>query len=89
MSRSPDHPTSAWTARQLRNAFPNEECPAYLLHDRDGAFTGIGGGVVKLFARLSAQGRADHGREFGQKLTLRRQTPSSPRRSPIPANALA
>ena len=26
-----DHPTSAWTAQQLRNAFPHEECPAYLL----------------------------------------------------------
>jgi transposase InsO family protein len=36
-----DHPTSAWTAQQLRNAFPNEECPSYLLHDRDGAFAGI------------------------------------------------
>ncbi len=38
-----DHPTAAWTAQQLRNAFPNEECPAYLLHDRDGAFDGIAG----------------------------------------------
>ena len=38
-----DHPTSAWTARQLRNPFPNEECPAYLLHDRDGAFAGVAG----------------------------------------------
>jgi putative transposase len=36
-----DHPTAAWTAQQLRNAFPNETCPAYLLHDRDGAFAGI------------------------------------------------
>jgi putative transposase len=36
-----DHPTSAWTAQQLRNAFPSEECPAYLLHDRDGTFDGI------------------------------------------------
>jgi putative transposase len=36
-----DHPTSAWTAQQLRNAFPNEECPVDLLHDRDGAFDGI------------------------------------------------
>ena len=43
-----DHPTSAWTAQQLRNAFPNEECPAYLLHDRDGAFTGIGGTLAAM-----------------------------------------
>jgi putative transposase len=37
-----DHPTSAWTAQQLRNAFPNEEGPTSLLHDFDGAFAGIG-----------------------------------------------
>jgi putative transposase len=33
-----DHPTSAWTAQQLRNAFPHDETPSYLLHDRDAAF---------------------------------------------------
>src|SRR4029434_9020539 len=43
-----DHPTSAWTAQELRNAFPNEECPAYLLHDRDGAFTGIAGTIAAM-----------------------------------------
>jgi len=36
-----NHPTSAWTAQQFRNAFPHEERPDYLLHDRDKAFTGI------------------------------------------------
>ena len=36
-----DQPTAAWTAQQFRNAFPNEDCPSYLLHDRDSAFTGI------------------------------------------------
>jgi hypothetical protein len=30
-----DHPTAAWTAQQLRNAFPENEAPRYLLHDRD------------------------------------------------------
>jgi transposase InsO family protein len=43
-----DHPTSAWTAQQLRNAFPHEECPAYLLHDRDGAFAGIAGTLAAM-----------------------------------------
>ena len=28
-------PTAAWTAQQLRNAFPENEAPRYLLHDRD------------------------------------------------------
>ena len=32
------HPTAAWTARQLREAFPWDEAPRYLIHDRDHAF---------------------------------------------------
>ena len=36
-----EHPTAAWTAQQLRNAFPDHEAPAYLLHDRDAVFAGI------------------------------------------------
>ena len=35
------HPTAAWTAQQLRNAFPEDQAPAYLLHDRDGAFAEV------------------------------------------------
>src|SRR5207253_10113517 len=33
-----DHPTAAWTAQQLRDAFPWDEAPRYLIHDRDHAF---------------------------------------------------
>lgn len=33
-----DHPTAAWTAQQLREAFPWDEAPRYLVHDRDSAF---------------------------------------------------
>jgi transposase InsO family protein len=33
-----DHPTAAWTAQQLREAFPWNETPRYLLRDRDSAF---------------------------------------------------
>src|ERR1044072_8813107 len=32
------HPTAAWTAQKLREAFPWNEAPRYLLHDRDRAF---------------------------------------------------
>ena len=35
------HPTAAWTAQQLRNAFPDDQAPRYLLHDRDGAFAAV------------------------------------------------
>jgi hypothetical protein len=31
-------PTAAWTAQQLRDAFPWDEAPCYLVHDRDAAF---------------------------------------------------
>ena len=36
-----DHPTAAWTAQQLRNAFPEDQAPRYLLHDRDSAFAAV------------------------------------------------
>ena len=35
-----DHPTAAWTAQQLREAFPWDTAPRYLLRDRDGIFGG-------------------------------------------------
>jgi hypothetical protein len=35
------HPTTAWTAQRLREAFPDDSAPRYLLHDRDDAFAGI------------------------------------------------
>jgi putative transposase len=36
-----EHPTAAWTAQQLRNAFPENESPRYLLHDRDSVFANV------------------------------------------------
>ena len=36
-----DHPTAACTAQQLRNAFPEDQAPRHLLHDRDAAFTDV------------------------------------------------
>jgi putative transposase len=35
------HPTAAWTAQQLRNAFPENNAPRYLLHDRDSVFADV------------------------------------------------
>ena len=37
------HPTAAWTARQLREAFPYDTAPRFLHRDRDGIY----GDVVK------------------------------------------
>src|SRR5215831_68135 len=33
-----EHPTAAWTARQILEAFPDETAPAYLLRDRDAVY---------------------------------------------------
>jgi transposase InsO family protein len=46
-----EHPTSTWTAQQLRNAFPHETSPYYLLHDRDAVF----GGVAATIAAMQIQ----------------------------------
>ena len=35
------HPTAAWTAQQLREAFPEDTAPRYLVHDRDHAFAAL------------------------------------------------
>lgn len=34
------HPTAEWTRQQLREAFPWDEAPHYLIRDRDHAFAG-------------------------------------------------
>jgi len=37
-----EHPTSAWIAQQLRNAFPGDEpIPKRILRDRDGAYVTV------------------------------------------------
>jgi hypothetical protein len=33
------HPTSAWVSQQLREAFPYDTAPKYLIHDRDSIFS--------------------------------------------------
>jgi putative transposase len=35
------HPTAAWAAQQLREAFPEDAAPRYLIHDRDHAFAAL------------------------------------------------
>jgi len=33
-----EHPTEDWTAQQIREAFPWDEAPRYLIRDRDAIF---------------------------------------------------
>src|SRR5262249_25804919 len=49
-----DHPTAEWIAQQITEAFPWEEAPADLIHDRDGRY----GRAIR--RRLSAMGIRDH-----------------------------
>jgi putative transposase len=35
-----EHPTAAWTGQQLREAFPWDQAPRYIIRDRDHAFAG-------------------------------------------------
>ena len=46
------HPTAEWTAQQLREAFPFDQMPKYLLRDRDGIF---GAGFTKQVEDLSIE----------------------------------
>ena len=43
-----DRPTATWTAQQLRNAFPDNEAPRYLLHDRDTVFTDVANTIAAM-----------------------------------------
>jgi putative transposase len=43
------HPTSAWTRQQLREAFPNDANARFLLHDRDTTFDAAFARAVEAF----------------------------------------
>ncbi|MGD0481631.1 MAG: integrase core domain-containing protein [Terracidiphilus sp.] len=43
------HPTSAWVVQQLRNTFPYDSAPGYLIFDRDSSFNAETIEVVKSF----------------------------------------
>src|ERR1700687_3812001 len=52
------HPTAAWTAQQVRQAFPWDEAPRYLLHDRDHTFEGLRATAQAMGIEGSAHGTA-------------------------------
>jgi putative transposase len=47
-----EHPTGAWTAQQLRNAFPENAAPKYLLHDRDAIFASLATTIAAMNIQL-------------------------------------
>jgi putative transposase len=48
------HPTATWTTQQLREAFPWDQAPRFLLHDRDHAFDGLSTAAIDLHEVLTA-----------------------------------
>jgi transposase InsO family protein len=48
------HPTAAWTAQQLRDAFPWDQAPRFLLHDRDHAFGDVAATALGMCDVLTA-----------------------------------
>jgi putative transposase len=48
------HPTATWTTQQLRDAFPWNQAPRFLLHDRDHAFDGLTTAAMELHEVLTA-----------------------------------
>jgi putative transposase len=48
------HPTATWTTQQLRDAFPWDEAPRFLLHDRDHAFAGVTAAAMGMHEILAA-----------------------------------
>ena len=52
-----EHPTSAWIAQQIREAFPEETAPRYLILDRDRKYSGEATEILKhLDSRLVRTG---------------------------------
>src|SRR5262245_38887759 len=46
-----DHPTAAWAAQQLRNAFSENDTPPYLLHDRDSVFPDVATTIAGMYTQ--------------------------------------
>jgi len=44
-----EHPSAAWTAQQLRHAFPDDACPSYLLHDNDAVFAAVASTIAAMW----------------------------------------
>lgn len=49
------HPTGAWVSQQLREAFPYDSAPRYLIHDRDSIFNGEVIETVKMLGAKSVR----------------------------------
>ena len=74
------HPTAAWITQQLREAFPYDQAPRYLILDRDAKY---GNEVITAIRAHGHRTKADHGAqslaERSRREVRRHRTPRSPR----------
>ncbi len=57
------HPTAAWVAQQIREAFPWDTAPRYLIRDRDGAYgQSFRSTVMAMVWKRSSRHHEAHGR---------------------------
>jgi len=63
------HPTATWTAQQLREAFPWDTSPGFLLHDRDHAFHGLTATAMGMREVLTAP-RSPHDELAARRLSM-------------------
>jgi hypothetical protein len=72
-----DHPTAIWTRQQIREAFPDETAPTYLLRDRDSSYGPDFGRLLQSFGteELVIAPRAPWQNPYVERLigTLRRE----------------
>ena len=72
-----DHPTAAWTRQQIREAFPDQTAPAYLLRDRDGCYGPDFGRLVESFGTeevvTAPRSPWQNGRHERMHLTLKKE----------------
>ena len=53
-----EHPTATWVIQQLREAFPYDTAPKYLIFDRDSTFSGAVAGAVMSGAKRRGSTRS-------------------------------
>jgi hypothetical protein len=73
------HPTAGWLAQQLRNAFPEDQAPRYLVHDRDGAFADVATTVAGMHVEAVRTGTALAMAERARRANDRIDPPRVPR----------
>ncbi len=70
------HPTSPWVVQQLREAFPEESAPRFLIYDNDSIFSErVTESIKKIWDRASANGLSESMAEWHCRKVGRQRSP--------------